>query len=158
MSRSQNHTGTEASDRFRRSDNFRETEAKKYGAVPACLLDLTEKAGGNVVDKATNGDNFRNPRMGADLLQLVPDIIFNVLEAVEIGGSTIQRFQCDSGFGYANPLRSCSSIRVGVIDDHEFLGTPPPSLLHMLDLIRKIFVFVLPFVLGLALRENLRCD
>jgi hypothetical protein len=32
-----------------------------------------------------------------------------------------------------------------------WLASHPPSWLHMLDLIRKIFVFVLPFVLGLAL-------
>jgi hypothetical protein len=52
------------------------------------VLDLAEKAGGNVIDKTTNGDTLRNPRMGANLLQLAPDILFNVLEAVEVGGSS----------------------------------------------------------------------
>src|SRR5260370_24052078 len=50
------------------------------------VLDFTEMAAGNVVDKAAYGEGLGNPGMGAELLQLVADIFFDVLERVEEGG------------------------------------------------------------------------
>src|SRR6202045_5311855 len=50
------------------------------------VFDFAEMAAGDVVDEAADGDGRRNPGMGAELLQLVADIFFDVLEGVEEGG------------------------------------------------------------------------
>jgi hypothetical protein len=51
------------------------------------ILDFAETPTGDVVDEATNGDTLGNPRMRAELLQLVADIFLDVLEGIEGGGS-----------------------------------------------------------------------
>ena len=75
------------------------------------ILDFAETATCDVVDEAADGDTLGNPRMGAELLQLVADIFFDVLEGVEGGGSDQRRFRCDSGFWCASPARWYASIR-----------------------------------------------
>ena len=51
------------------------------------MFDFAEKAAGDVVNEAANHDGIRNPRVGAELLQLVAYIFFDVLEGVKEGRS-----------------------------------------------------------------------
>jgi len=79
-------------------------------------------AAGDVVDEAADGDGRRNPGMGAEFLQLVADIFFDVLEGVEEGRSK-SGGSCailDSGAQVLFGGEHQSAI--GVIDDHDFLG------------------------------------
>src|SRR5258708_2645296 len=86
------------------------------------VLDFPQMAASDVVDEAADGDGLGNPRMGAELLQLVADIFFDVLEGVEEGGS--------NGGGSGAILDSGAQVllggehqsAIGVIDDHDFLG------------------------------------
>jgi hypothetical protein len=86
------------------------------------VLDFAEAPTGDVVDEAADGDTLGNPRMSPELLQLVADIFFDVLEGIEAGGS-------DSG-GSGAILDSAAQVllagvhqsAIGVIDDHDFLG------------------------------------
>src|SRR5882762_11491737 len=79
-------------------------------------------AAGDVVDEAADGDGRGNPGMGAELLQLVTNIFFDVLEGVEEGRGK------GSGSGAVLDLGAqilFSGVRqsaIGVIDDHDFLG------------------------------------
>jgi hypothetical protein len=95
----------------------------KYGdSVRSRVFDFAETPAGDVVDEAADSDTFGNPGMGAELLQLVADIFFDVLEGVEEGGS--------NGSGPGAILDSGAQIlfarihqsAVSVIDHHEFLG------------------------------------
>jgi hypothetical protein len=49
---------------------------------------------GDVVDEAADGDTLGNPQMGAELLQLVAYIFFDVLEGVEGILTTIPPERC----------------------------------------------------------------
>ena len=102
---------------LRRSDEIRVSMELRSGA-----LDFAEIAAGDVVDEAADGDGLGNPGMGVELLQLVADIFFYVLEGVEEGGS--------HGGGSGAVLNSGAQVlfggvhqsAIGVIDDHDFLG------------------------------------
>src|ERR1700676_4614924 len=84
--------------------------------------DFAEQSAGDVVDESADRDLLRNPRMSAQLLQLVTDIFFDVLECVEKGGR--------NGGGSGVVLYSRAQIllagvhqpAIGMVDDHEFLG------------------------------------
>src|SRR3989442_15096890 len=50
------------------------------------VLDFAKPPATDVIDEAANGHSPGNPGMSAELLQLVADILFDVLEGVEEGG------------------------------------------------------------------------
>jgi len=75
------------------------------------VFDFAEQSAGDVVDETADGNLLWNPRMGAQLLQLVADIFFNVLEGVEKKPVKERRYRCDSEFGCANPVRWYASTR-----------------------------------------------
>src|SRR5260370_20307982 len=94
------------------------------------VLDFTEMAAGNVVDKAADGEGLGNPGMGADLLQLVADIFFDVLERVAEGwgGRLGPGAVLDSGAQVL--LGGVHQAAIGMVDDHEFLGAQPVMRHH----------------------------
>ena len=51
------------------------------------MFDFPEKSAGDVVNEPADGDILGNPGMSAELLQLVADIFFDVLEGVKEGRS-----------------------------------------------------------------------
>src|SRR5882762_4591484 len=79
-------------------------------------------AAGDIVDEAADGDGFGNPGMGAELLQLVADIFFDVLEGVEEGGSNSGRSRAILDSGAQILFGGVHQSAIGVIDDHDFLG------------------------------------
>ena len=86
------------------------------------VLDFAEAPVGHVVDEAAHGDFFGDPGMGAQLLELVTDVFFDVLEGVEEGRSD------GGGSGAVLDLRAqilfgrVHQAAIGVVDDHDFLG------------------------------------
>jgi TonB family protein len=86
------------------------------------ILDFTEKASGDVVDETADSNPLLNPRMCPELLQLVTDILFDVLERVEKRGSN----HCGSGAilnsGSQVLFAGLHQSAVRVIDDHDLLG------------------------------------
>src|SRR2546426_6529457 len=66
------------------------------------VLDFAKPPATDVIDEAANGHSPGNPGMSAELLQLVADILFDVLEGVEEGGG-------DSG-GFRGVLGSCAAV------------------------------------------------
>ena len=84
--------------------------------------DFAEAAGGDIVDEATDGNGLRDPRMGAEFLELVADIFVDVLEGEEEGGG--------DGGGACAILNASAEVllageheaTVGVVDDHELFG------------------------------------
>ena len=81
---------------------------------------FAELAGGDVVDKAADGDTFWNPRMGAELLQLVTHIFIDVLEGVEEGGRDGGGSRAILDSGAQVLFAGVHQAAVGVIDDHDF--------------------------------------
>jgi len=86
------------------------------------VLDFTEMAAGNVVDKAADGEGLGNPGMGAELLQLVADIFFDVLERVKEGGGDSLGPGAVLDSGAQILFGGVHQAAIGVVDDHEFLG------------------------------------
>jgi hypothetical protein len=86
------------------------------------VFDFAEEAGSYVVNEAADGERFGNPGMGAELLQLVANVFFDVLEGVKEGGR--------DGGGAGAILDSGAEIlfagvhqaAIGVVDDHDFLS------------------------------------
>src|SRR6267378_4173741 len=93
-----------------------------FSSSRSVVFDFAEMAAGDVIDEAADGDSLGNPRVGAELLQLVANIFFDAMEGIEEGG-------CNSG-GSGAILDSGAQIMfggvhqsaIGVIDDHDFLG------------------------------------
>src|SRR5713226_6237567 len=86
------------------------------------VLDFSEMAAGNVVDKAADGQGLGNPGVGAELLQLVADIFFDVLERVEEGGGDSLGPGAVLDSGAQILFGGVHQAAIGVVDDHEFLG------------------------------------
>src|SRR6266849_3572048 len=86
------------------------------------VLDFTEMAAGNVVDKAADGEGLGNPGMGAELLQLVADIFFDVLERVEEGGGDSLGSGAVLDSGAQVVFGGMHQAAIGMVNDHEFLG------------------------------------
>src|SRR6266478_2979661 len=86
------------------------------------VLDFTEMAAGNVVDKAADGEGLGNPGMGAELLQLVADIFFDVLERVKEGGGDSLGPGAVLDSGAQILFGGVHQAAIGVVDDHEFVG------------------------------------
>src|SRR2546426_11711138 len=63
------------------------------------VLDFAKPPATDVIDEAANGHSPGNPGMSAELLQLVADILFDVLEGVEEGGGDSGGFRASVGFG-----------------------------------------------------------
>src|SRR2546428_13893961 len=63
------------------------------------VLDFAKPPATDVIDEAANGHSPGNPGMSAELLQLVADILFDVLEGVEEGGGDSGGGQGDCGVG-----------------------------------------------------------
>ena len=94
-----------------------------YGAsVASGVLDFAETSTGDVVDEAADSDALGNPRMGAELLQLVADIFIYVLEGVEEGGSNSSRSGAILDSSAQVLLASVHQAAIGVIDNHDFLS------------------------------------
>src|SRR5882762_5710227 len=100
-----------------RSDEIRVSMEPRSG-----VLDFPEMAAGDVVDEAADGYGLGDPGMCAELLQLVADIFFDVLEGVEEGGSHGggSRAVLDSGAQIL--FAGVHQSAIGVIDDHDFLS------------------------------------
>ena len=95
----------------------------KYRAsVESGVFDFAETSTGDVVDEAADSDTLGNPGMSAELLQLVTNIFFDVLEGVEEG------WRDDGGSGAILDSRAqilfagVHQAAIGVIDDHDFLS------------------------------------
>src|SRR5437016_1396365 len=101
----------------RRSDEIRVSREPRSE-----VLDFAEMAAGDVVDEAADGDGLGNPRMGAELLQLVADIFFDVLEGIEEGGGNSSGPGAVLDSGAQIVFGGVHQSAIGVIDDHEFLG------------------------------------
>jgi hypothetical protein len=86
------------------------------------MLDFAELAGGDVVDEAADGYGGGNPRVGAEFLQLVADVFFDVLEGVEKGRGDGGRSGAILDSGAEILFVGVHEAAVGVVDDHEFLG------------------------------------
>ena len=81
-----------------------------------------EKATRDVVDEAADGYSLGNPGMGVELLQLVADIFFDVLEGVEEGWSNCGGSGEILDSGAQIMFAGVHQSAIGVIDDHNFLG------------------------------------
>ncbi len=79
-------------------------------------------AAGYVVNKSTDGDGRRNPGMGAELLQLMPDIFFDVLERIEKSRSDRRGSRAILDSGAQILFGGVHQSAIGVIDDHDLLG------------------------------------
>jgi hypothetical protein len=86
------------------------------------ILDFAEAATGDVVDEAAGGDTLGNPRMSPELLQLVANIFFDVLEGIEVSGSDSGRSGAILDSAAQVLLAGVHQSAIGVIDDHDFLG------------------------------------
>src|SRR3984893_19048646 len=83
------------------------------------ISDFAEPAVGYVIDKASHCNLFGNPRVGAQLLQLMTNVFVDILEGVkersDRGGS---RAILNSRAQIL--LRRLHEPAIGVVDDHEF--------------------------------------
>src|SRR6202795_2348049 len=86
------------------------------------VFNFAQTASGDVVDEAADRDTLGNPGMGAQLLQLVADIFFDVLEGVEEGGSNSGGPGAMLNSGAQVLLASVHQSAIGVIDNHDFLS------------------------------------
>ena len=86
------------------------------------MFDLAELPVGDVVDKATDGHGFGNPRMRVKFLQLLANVFFDVLERVEERGRDRCGAHAILNSGAQVLFADVHQAAIGVIDDHEFLG------------------------------------
>src|SRR6516162_3858473 len=88
----------------------------------SAVLNFAQEAGRDVVDKPANGDFFRNPRMGAQLLQLVADVLVNILEGVKKGRRNGSRARAILDARAQILFAGVHQATIGVVDDHELFG------------------------------------
>jgi hypothetical protein len=84
--------------------------------------DFAQSAAAYVVYKPPYSDFFGNPWMRAQLLELLPDIVFDVLESIEKGRCDRRRARSVLDARAKILLIRVHESTVSVIDDHELLG------------------------------------
>jgi hypothetical protein len=87
------------------------------------MLDFAEFAGGHVVNEAADAYRGGDPGVSVELLQLVADVFFDVLEGVEEGGGDRGGSSAILDAGAKILLVGVHQAAIGVVDDHEFFGT-----------------------------------
>src|SRR2546425_13063918 len=85
------------------------------------VLDFAKPPATDVIDEAANGHSPGNPGMSAELLQLVADILFDVLEGVEEGGGDSGGFSAVLDFWGPMLLPSVEQSANSVVVHHLFL-------------------------------------
>jgi hypothetical protein len=108
----------EGKDREEVADPPRQRTGRK--PAPILCLDFAKAAAGYVVDEATDGDLLGNPGMSAQLLELVADIFFDILESVEEGRSNGGGAGVILNSGAQILLGGVHQAAIGVVDDHDF--------------------------------------
>src|SRR5207244_12508194 len=85
------------------------------------VLDFAKPPATDVIDEAANGHSPGNPGMSAELLQLVADILFDVLEGVEEGGGDSGGSSAILDSGAQVLFASVHHAAISVVAHHEFL-------------------------------------
>ena len=77
---------------------------------------------GHIINEATHGDFLGNPRMRAQLLQLMADIFLDILEGVKERGRDSRGSRAVLHSVPQILLGGMHQAAIGVVDDHELFG------------------------------------
>src|SRR5579864_3616828 len=86
------------------------------------ISDFPEPAVGHVIDKTAHSYLFGNPRMGAQLLQLVANVFVDILKGVKEGWSHRGGSRAILDTRAQVLLSREHEPAIGVVVDHEFFG------------------------------------
>src|SRR5437667_4670394 len=86
------------------------------------VFDFAELAVADVVDEAADDHGPGNPGMGAELLHMVADVFFELMEGVEEGGGNGGGSRAILDSGAQVLFAGVHEAAIRMVDDHEFLG------------------------------------